>query len=239
MDRTSELRRRVRNARTMLARWTGFDADVPLAGQPAIDAIRLDPATLDTQLEHHPQIMVMNRQEEIAQADAKLAQANKTADWSVEVAFQQRGPAYSNMISFGISLPLQWDRTNRQDRELAAKLAMVEQAKAERDEALRGHVAETRAVIAEWENGRERHARFERELIPLAAERTIAMVAAYRGGKASLSDMLASRRGEIDVRLQALQLEMDTARLWAQLNFLLPSATADSKPTAHTNMEVK
>ena len=30
------------------------------------------------------------------------------------------------------------------------------------------------------------------------------------------------RRNEIDVRMQALQLEMETARLWAQLNFLFP-----------------
>ena len=34
--------------------------------------------------------------------------------------------------------------------------------------------------------------------------------------------MLLARRNEIDVRLQALQLEIDTARLWAQLNFLFP-----------------
>ncbi|MES2299420.1 MAG: TolC family protein [Pseudomonadota bacterium] len=238
-DRTSELQRRVRNARTMLARWTGFDADAPLAGQPAIDAIDLDPASLDSQLAHHPQIAVLNRQEDIAQTEAKLAQANKTSDWSVEVAFQQRGPAYSNMISLGVSLPLQWDRKNRQDRELAAKLAMVEQAKAERDEMLRAHVAETRAMIDEWENGRERHARYERDLIPLAGERTVATLTAYRGGKASLADVLAARRGEIDVRLQALQLQMEMARLWAQLNFLLPAATAAAEPAKHMNTDAK
>lgn len=225
MDRVSELQRRVRNARTMLARWTGGDADAPLAGPPAIDAIGLDPATLDAQLARHPQIAVLSRQEDMAQAEAHLAQANKKADWSVEVAFQQRAAAESNMISVGISLPLQWDRRNRQDREHAAKLALVEQARAERDEALRAYVADTRTMIGEWENGRERHARFERELIPLAGERAAATIAAYRGAKASLADVLAARRGEIDVRLQALQLQMDTARLWARLNFLVPGDT--------------
>lgn len=238
-DRSSELQRSVRNARTMLARWTGGDADAPLAGTPAIDAVNLDPATLDTQLAHHPQVAVMNRQEDIAQTEAKLAQANKTPDWSVEVAFQQRGAAYSNMISVGVSLPLQWDRKNRQDREHAARLAAVDQAKAERDEVLREHIAETRTMIGEWENGRERHARFERELIPLADERTVATVAAYRGGKASLADVLASRRNEIDVRLQALQLQRDTARLWARLNFLLPTTTAALEPAVHLNRGAK
>lgn len=239
MDRASELQRRVQNARTMLARWTGLEADAPLAGLPAIDVIRLDPDTLDKQLAHHPRIAVMNRQEEIARAEAKLAQANKTADWTVEVAFQQRGPAYSNMISVGMSLPLQWDRKNRQDRELTAKLAMIEQAKAERDEEMREYVAETRTMIGEWENGRERHARYERELIPLGGERTVATLAAYRGGKASLANMLAARSIEIDIRLKALQLQTDTARLWAQLNFLLPTATAADEPAAHMNGNAK
>ena len=58
--------------------------------------------------------------------------------------------------------------------------------------------------------------------MPLARERTQAVLAAYRGGKANLADVLAARRNEIEVRMQALQLEMETARLWAQLNFLLP-----------------
>lgn len=225
MDRSSELQRRVASTRTMLARWTGGDADAPLADRPAMDALALDPARLDAQLAHHPDVAVLNRQEDIAVSEARLAEANKTADWSVELAFQQRGSAYSKMVSVGVSVPLQWDRKNRQDREHAARLALVEQAKAERDEVLREHLADTRKLIGEWENGRERFARFERERIPLAGERIQATLAAYRGGKASLADVLAARRGEIEIRLQALQLQLETARLWARLNFLLPTTT--------------
>ena len=77
-------------------------------------------------------------------------------------------------------------------------------------------------MIAEWENDRERRSRYEREVLPLATERTQATLAAYRGAKATITDLLVARRSEIDLRLQALQLDTDTARLWAQLNFLLP-----------------
>jgi len=238
-DRFSEAQRRVRNTKTMLARWIGTAAEDPLVGQPQVEAIRLDPATLDMELGHHPQIGVLNKQIEIAEADAKLAQADKSADWSVELAYQQRGPDYGNMISIGVSIPLQWDQKNRQDRELSAKLAMVEQAKAERDEMLRAHVAETRTMIAEWENDRERSARYEGELIPLAKQRTEAVVGAYRGNKASLADLLAARRNEIDVRIQALQLQADTARLWAQLNFSFPldAAGTHSLATEHKDAQ--
>jgi len=139
------------------------------------------------------------------------------------------------MISVNVSIPLQWDQKNRQDREVAAKLAMLDQARAEREDMLRAHTAEVRAMITEWENDRERSARYARELMPLAAERTQAALGAYRGAKASISDVLLARRNEIDVRLQALQLEMDTARLWAQLNFLFPDGAAAAHADAiHT-----
>jgi len=227
-DRASEIARRIRNAKTALTRWVGAAADAPLAGRPAIETIRLDAGVSEDELAHHPQIAVLLKEEEVAAAESRIARAGKSADWSVEVSYNLRGPAYSNMISLMISVPLQWDQSHRQDRELAAKLALVEQARAQREDALRAHVAEVRAMIAEWENDRERTARYQRELLPLAAERTQATLAAYRGGKSGITDVLVARRNEIDVRLQALQLEMDAARLWAQIDFLAPEDDAMS-----------
>ena len=235
-DRASEFGRKVSAAKIAVARWIGNDADAPLAGKAAIDVIRLDPHTLDEDLARHPEIAVLTRREEVAAAEVRVAQTNKTADWSVALMYNQRGPAYSNMISVNVSVPLQWDQKNRQDREVAAKLAMLDQARAEREDVMRARTAEVRAMIAEWENDRERSVRYARELLPLATERTQATLSAYRGGKASITDVLLARRNEIDVRMQALQLEMETARLWAQLNFLLPEGDA---PTHSRAMHIK
>jgi outer membrane protein TolC len=233
-DMASEFGRRVRTARTALARWIGDTAEAPLADKPAIGSIRLDTAALDTELGHHPEISVLTRQEDIAATEARLAQADKKADWSVEVSYAQRGAAYSNMVSVGVSIPLQWDQKNRQNRELTAKLALADQAKARREEALRAHINEVRTMIAEWENGHERLARYDREIVPLARERTRAALAAYQGGKANLTDLLLARRNEIDVLMKAAGLEAEVARLWAQLNFLFP----DSAAMTHTSVTV-
>jgi len=222
-DKASELRRRVLVGKTNLARWMGEGADAPLADPPRIDSVRLNEAKLDQDLAHHPEMAVLAKQEEVAVAEAKIAQASSTPDWTFEVAYQQRGPSYSNMISLGVSVPLPWDRANRQDREIASKLAVAEQARAQREEMLRAHVGEVRGMIAEWQNWRERLARYEKDLLPLAAERSKAALAGYQGGKTGIADLLLARRNETDMRLQAVQLEMDTARLWAQLNFLIPA----------------
>jgi outer membrane protein TolC len=222
-DKVSEIETRVRTARSMLARWVGSDVDLAPASLPNVDQVRLDPDSLDSQLARHPEITVLDRQEAIARAEVQLAEANRRPDWSIEMALQQRGQGYSNMLSVGVSVPLQWDRKNRQDRELTARIMQADQIRDEREEILRGHAAEVRVMLDEWRSGRERIARYQRELVPTAADQGAAVLAAYRGGKAGLADVLAARRNELEVRLQALQLEAETAKRWAQLNFFYPS----------------
>jgi len=165
----------------------------------------------------------MLKQEEIARADAAIARASKRSDWTVEVTYSQRGPDFSNMVSLNVSKPLQWRERNRQDREVASKLATAEQMRAEREEETREHVADARALLQGWQSNRARLERYTGTLIPLASERTLAATAAYRGGSGTLNSVLEARLGEIEARLDHLMLEMETADLWAELNFLIPA----------------
>lgn len=232
-DRIRQTEQQVATAKTRLARWVGADANQALGVPPSVATVHLDMATLETQLAHHPQIALMVKQEAMARADADIAQSNKRADWSVELMYSQRGPAYSNMVSVNVSIPLQFDQKNRQDRDLAAKLAVVEQMRAQREEATREHVAETLGWLQEWQSDRDRLVHYDSELIVLAAERTRAAMAAYRGGSGALGAVLDARRTEIDTRMDRLRLEMEAAALWAQLEYLIPhehEATAMARP---------
>lgn len=221
-DQMAEAERRIRTTRSSLARWVGDDAGKPLAGKPDFESSQIDTTSVDATMAHHPEIALLAKQEQIAEDEARLAEANKQADWSVEVSYAKRGPVYADMLSVGISVPLQWDQKNRQNRELAAKLAAIEQIRAEREEMLREHSAEINNMVLEWQSGRERLARYRQEILPLAAERTRAATVAYQTGKTSLADLLVVRRAEISTRGQALELEKDTAMLWARFNFLMP-----------------
>lgn len=222
-DRVADAERRVVTASIALERWTGPSQSRALATPPSMASVRLQQDALEEDLGHHPEIAQLTQIERVADMDARLAIAEKKPDWTVEVSYAQRGPAYSNMISVGISVPLQWDQSNRQDRVVAAKLARAEEAAAERDEMLREHVAATRAMLTEWQSDMARRERYRTELIPLAKDQVRASLVGYRDGKSQLSEVLASRRSEIEVRLQALGLEADIARLWAQLNYLHPT----------------
>jgi outer membrane protein TolC len=227
-DRGAMLDRQLRAAKIALARWIGADAERPLQSPPDIGTLRWDVARLDGELQHHPVLAALAQQVALAETDVRLAQAAKKPDWSVELAYQQRGPAFSNMVSIGVSIPLPVAPAQRQDRDVAAKLAMAEQARARLEDELRMHTAEVRGMVAEWETGRDRLRRYETELLPLAAQRTDAALAAYRGNTGPLSAVLEARRNESDSRIQLLQLAADTARVWAQLNFLVPEHESSS-----------
>ena len=228
-DRLAQAGQQVATAKTQLTRWTGDVAQQPLAELPDTSQVPVAPDKLSEQLAHHPQIAVLARQEALAQADAQLAQTSKQTDWSVEFMLNQQSANEANSVTINLTLPLQWDQKNRQDRELLAKLAVVDQLQAEREEATRAHVAEVQAMLQEWQSKRQRLSRYEQTLLPLALERISAALTAYRGGAGTLNAVLEARRSDIDTRMERLRLALETDRLWAQLNaMLLNHADADS-----------
>ncbi|CAN5912915.1 MAG: TolC family protein [Thiobacillus sp.] len=232
-DGLAQIERRVAVTSTQLGRWIGDGARDSLAPRPTLTLPAWTEGTLAEHLAQHPQIAAATQQEAIAYSEADVARAARSSDWSVELQYSQRGPAYSNMVSINLSVPLQWDQKNRQDRELAARLASVDEARARREELQRAHEAEVRAMLQEWRSHQERLGRYDASLLPLATQRSEAALASYRAGSGPLTAVLDARRGELDVRIERLRIEMDRARIWAQLNYLLPSHDdAQGKPEA-------
>jgi hypothetical protein len=127
------------------------------------------------------------------------------------------------MMSLNVSKPIQWRESRRQGRELAASLATAERMRAQREEETRSHLADAMALLQSWQANRERLQRYPATLLPLAAERTTAATTAYRSGRGSLDAVLEARVGQIEVDVAHLELEWETATLWAELNFLVPA----------------
>lgn len=223
-DRLSQIDRQSRGAALMLARWVGTSAaERPTSGSPPWQSTPLQGHISSEHLERLPDLLTIRAEIDAADTEARLAQANKKADISVEASYGQRGPAFSNMLSIGVSIPLQLDQKSRQNRDLGAKLVLVEEAKARYEDMLRKTEAELGSLLNEWQTGKERLIRYRDELIPIARQRSEAALTAYGAGKNDLAAVLLARRDEIDMRMQALVLEMETARFWAQLNFLIPN----------------
>jgi outer membrane protein TolC len=225
-DKLRQTQRQANAARLMLVRWAGPPAadalvagDLPWQDTPVAHA-------LAQHVDRHPRLAVMAAQIAAAETEVRQADANRRPDVTVEAAYQRRGPAFPDMFSVGISVPLPIARADRQDREVAAKLATLNEVRARYQDALAAEEAAVRVLVNDWDAGKQRLARLQADLLPAARNRTEGTLVAYASGKGDLAGVLAARRDELDARLQVLQLEMETARLWAQLHFLLPQDVA-------------
>jgi outer membrane protein TolC len=223
-DKRADFDRQAARAKVMLARWLGDAAGRTLAPF-ALPTVPADQGALADHDAHHPHLQSLEHQVQAAQADASLAQASVKPDWSLEFAYAQRGPSFSNMISVQVTVDLPLFRYNRQNREIASKVALIERARDLKEDALRQHLSEEQAAWVDWDTATTRLQRFDDSLLPLSHERTQAALAAYRGGRSDLAPVLQARRDELDIKLQSVQLAADQARACAQLLYFLPEAT--------------
>ena len=206
--------------RAELARWIGADAERPLAGIPTNRDLSHPPEALLAAVPEHPPLAPVLAKLAAAQTDVELARTEKRPDWSVELDYAQRGPAFSNLVSleFRIGLPL--FPKNRQDPAIAGKLAMVRAQEAQRDAEIRMHTADIKGEVAQWRRGRERLKNYESELLPLARERSRAAIASYGAGRGDLRAALQALTEEINTQLEYVQLEGSVANAWAVLYYL-------------------
>lgn len=221
-DRLHEVRAGLTNAKALLQRWIGDGAEQPLGAPPKIDRTRLAENHLGHEIDQHPDIAVMNARERVALAEADVARQDKSADWSWSLMYSKRSSQFGDMVSLGVSMPLQWDQARKQDRELSARLQKAEQIRLEREETRREHLFEVQRLLANWRSNLARLADYDKTLIPLTTERLQAMEAAFRSGKAPLAAVFEAQRMVIDTRLERLRIEKQTAAWWAELQFLIP-----------------
>jgi outer membrane protein TolC len=209
-----------RQATFELARWIEGDAERPLAAMPALDELPAQPDAMLAGVQQHGSLLIFESQIAAARLDVDLAKAQRRPDWSAELAFAKRGPEFSDMVSleFRVGLPL--FTKSRQDPQISARHAELRQLEAEREAELRMHVAEIRQMLVEWQQLGEQLGQYERELLPLARERSRAALAAYRAGRGELRPAIDAYQQEIEFIVEHAQLVNERGRAWAYLRYL-------------------
>jgi len=123
------------------------------------------------------------------------------------------------MVSVGVSIPLPIAPAQRQDRETAAKLALVDKAEASLAEALRTAAAEYRTLSSDAQRLAERMHRFQTAVLVPAQQRSAVALAAYRSNQLSLSTLFEARHMEVEAERKLLALQRDLAKAQLMLAF--------------------
>jgi outer membrane protein, heavy metal efflux system len=211
-DESADMRQQHGTSAAMLQRWTGLPADelsAPrLAVVPAQDAF----------VAAHPLVVAKQRDIEVARQDVQVARLNRRSNWTYEISYGQR-QGRPDLVSFGVSIPLVVSPAERQDRETAAKEALVDRAEAELEEARRVAAGEYAALAGDARRLQERIERFRAGVLTPLQQRTAATLAAYRANQASLATLFEARHAEVEAQRKVLNLQRDLAKAQAQLVF--------------------
>lgn len=211
-DESAEARQLQSAAQAALQRWVGVAIDelAPVAEVPR--------PTEQAYVAGHPTVMARQFDIDVAQRAAAVAASERKPNWTWEVSYGQR-TNYSNMATFGVSIPLQVAPSERQDRETAAKLALADKAEAELEEATRAATAEYRTLAIDAQRLQERIERYRSGVLVPAGQRTAAATAAYRSNQGTLITLFEARHAEVEAQRKLLVLQRDLARTQAQLAF--------------------
>ena len=214
-DRRAELVADAAKARAMLMRWTGDPAPV-VAGPPPTTTI--DALALRAGLGRLPEVRIADAAAGQADADARLARAEKHPDWSWQVGYDRRDPRFGDMLGASVKVSLPLFAKNRQDPLILARDLDALRARLDVQATARELVAAFEADLADHALHRERLERARATLLPLAERRSTLETASYGVGTSGLADALAARIAVAEARLELLTREAAVVRDAVRIN---------------------
>jgi outer membrane protein, heavy metal efflux system len=137
------------------------------------------------------------------------------------VAYGKRFADRSDMLSFQVSIDLQLDRANRQDKRTAEKLLLIEKARKLTEDRRRELQSELENAEADAEAAEAREKEHLSSLIPNAQAKLRLAQTGYSAGALPLSEVWLARRDVIDVELDHWTILTDLQRAAVKIGYLL------------------
>lgn len=217
-DARDDLNSSILQARAILARWTGPEVAKQAISGPLPEWKKA--ATADQQqFDQQPELHAAGSQITAARAGLALAEAGKQPDWALELALQ-RTDMGDNKAMIKLSFDLPFFTTSRQNPKIAAAMAEMQRAEAERDIRKAGFLQQYAELQAQDEAIAAQLQRLKNTTLPLIRRQGDLALASFKSGKGSSSAVLEARQLRLQAELRAIDLESRFSASQAQLYFL-------------------
>lgn len=202
-------------ARAQLTRYTG-DPDPQAAGDPP--SLDIDETGLRTQLDQLPALRALDAWTTAADADVRLAEANRRPDWRVGAAYARREPAFGDLVTVTVSIDLPLFGGKRQQPRIAAAGDLAAGARLDREAAQREWAAQLDGDLAGHAMHHSRLTNSRDNLVPLAKRRGELDLVSYRAGRLDLGTALLSALALAEAEVDLLDREAEVARDAVRIN---------------------
>jgi cobalt-zinc-cadmium efflux system outer membrane protein len=208
-DRRAEMVAVIAQARARLARYTG-DPSPEVSGDPP--GLEVDPGRLRAGVDALPTLRALDAGIAAADADIRMARADKRPDWRVGVSYGRRDPAFGDLASVGVSVDLPLFASRRQNPRIDASTSLAQRARFDREAGRRELVAALDADLADHAMHHERLRNARGTLVPLAKRRAELDRDSYAAGKVELGAALLSTLALAEAEVETLNREAEVAR---------------------------
>lgn len=209
VDRRAEMIAVIAQARARLARYTG-DPNPEVSGDPPMLDVAGD--RLRAAVDGLPALRALDASVGAAEADVRLARADKRPDWRVGVTYGRRDPQFGDMASVGVSIDLPLFAGRRQNPRIDASASEAQRARFEREAGERALLAALDADLADHVMHHERWRNARDTLVPLARRRADLDRGSYAAGKLDLGGALVSTLALAEAEVETLNREAEVAR---------------------------
>ncbi|MCL4716330.1 MAG: TolC family protein [Hyphomonadaceae bacterium] len=202
-------------ARAELRRWIGEAASDPLAAEEP--QFTVDAEHLRAHLRRHPALLAFQAEALAADAELRMARAERIPDWSWTAMYQRRDDAFGDMASVEVRIGLPLFQAWRQGPLVEARRADQRRVAAERASAEREHLAALQSSLADYAATQANLVRARDTRLPLARQRADAAAGAFASGAMSTDTVIAARRDALEAELDVIALSERRAMLGAAL----------------------
>jgi cobalt-zinc-cadmium efflux system outer membrane protein len=214
-DRKAGVLAEIARARSQLTRYTG-DPDPQTTGDPP--GLDIDETSLRARMDSLPALRALDARATVADADVRLAEADRRPDWRVGAAYARREPAFGDLVTVAVSIDLPLFGGKRQQPRIAAAGDLALAARLDREAAQREWAAQLDGDLAEHAMHHSRLVNARDNLVPLAKRRGELDLVSYRAGRLDLGTALLSTLALAEAEVDLLDREAEVARDAVRIN---------------------
>jgi outer membrane protein TolC len=222
-----DTKRAEEHARAELARWIGGAADRPLPDTVPDIAVPSDVPGEALALVAHPSVQAVEAEQEAAERQVDVAREDRKRDitWSVMLGLRAQ---FGQMVTGTVSMPLQTNGRNKQDRLIAAAQARADAASLRIEDARRDLEEQYRTARADYDGATAELARIDREAIPALEAAFKTTEARYASGGDNGHDSLDKAfdivRRYAETMVKSTETRADRARAAAKIIYVTGEA---------------
>lgn len=205
------------HARAELARWIGDAAYLPLP--LALPKIEVPLEMTPPAVARHPEVQVALAQQRSAERQVNVAREARAPDisWSVMAGFR---PRFGQMVSGSISVPLQLNRRNKQDRLVSEAQARADAAHLRAVDKVRELQRDYDAAVADYKGAEAELQRIDRDALPALESAFKAAEARYAAGGGTLDEPFGIVRRYIETGIKSVEAEARRAQAAAEILYV-------------------